>query len=219
MTEQANDWAGETGACRACPCLPWKEPRPQGHLWRRAAEQGAVLLDWYKTLFEVIDMRSFSNLWYWIGLAVLWSSTSHWVLGVPFDMVTRARRIGGMLADDMETLAHINAKRMLYIGRTAGVWLAGFITFFLVTLAILGFFYHAEFAQAVLFMAAPMTLVGYVTYRTALRIDAEDSRGPELVKRIIRLRLIVQTIGMFAILATSMFGMWQNLNTLSFPGY
>ncbi|MCU0909379.1 MAG: component of SufBCD complex, partial [Rhodobacteraceae bacterium] len=31
-------------------------------------------MDWYLTVFEVIDMRSFSNLWYWIGLAVLWSS-------------------------------------------------------------------------------------------------------------------------------------------------
>ncbi len=43
-------------------------------------------------IFDLIDMRSFSNLWYWIALAVTWSSTSHWVLGVPFDMVLRARR-------------------------------------------------------------------------------------------------------------------------------
>ena len=35
---------------------------------------------WYQTVLELIDMRSFSSLWYWIGLAVLWSSASHWVL-------------------------------------------------------------------------------------------------------------------------------------------
>jgi len=40
---------------------------------------------WYETIFELIDMRSFSNLWYWIVLSVLWSTMSHWVLGVPFD--------------------------------------------------------------------------------------------------------------------------------------
>jgi hypothetical protein len=176
-------------------------------------------LEWYETLFEVIDMRSFSNLWYWIGLAVLWSSTSHWVLGVPFDMVTRARRVGGTLSEDMETLAHINVKRLLYIMRTAGVWLVGIITFLLVTLAILSIAYDMEFAQAVLFMAAPMTLVGYVTYRTALAVEAENSRGPALIRRITRCRMIVQVIGMFAILATSMFGMWQNMLTLTFPGF
>ncbi|MEM9756043.1 MAG: component of SufBCD complex, partial [Pseudomonadota bacterium] len=32
---------------------------------------------------DVIDLRSFSNLWYWIVLAVFWSSASHWGLGVP----------------------------------------------------------------------------------------------------------------------------------------
>ncbi|MEC7258626.1 MAG: component of SufBCD complex, partial [Pseudomonadota bacterium] len=51
-------------------------------------------MDWYSSIFELIDMRSFSNLWFWIALAVTWSTTSHWVLGVPFDMVNRARRNG-----------------------------------------------------------------------------------------------------------------------------
>ena len=58
-------------------------------------------MDWYQTIFELIDMRSFSNLWYWIVLAVLWSSVSHWVLGVPFDMVQRAKRHGGKSLDDL----------------------------------------------------------------------------------------------------------------------
>ena len=62
----------------------------------------------YQVLFELIDMRSFSNLWYWIMLAVMWSSASHWVLGVPFDVISRARRQGGALQDDLETLVRIN---------------------------------------------------------------------------------------------------------------
>ena len=52
-------------------------------------------MDWYNVIFELIDMRSFSNLWYWIVLAVLWSTASHWVLSVPFDMISRAKRQGG----------------------------------------------------------------------------------------------------------------------------
>ena len=49
-------------------------------------------MDLTQTLFDVIDFRSFSNLWFWIMLAVAWSTASHWVLGIPFDMVLRARQ-------------------------------------------------------------------------------------------------------------------------------
>jgi hypothetical protein len=84
------------GACGFAPCLPWKEPRLK---WCRTGtkpqQQGKTSRGVVPIVFEVIDMRSFSNLWYWIALAVLWSSTSHWVLGVPFDMIQRARRRAG----------------------------------------------------------------------------------------------------------------------------
>ena len=149
---------------------------------------------------------------------MLWSSTSHWILGVPFDMVQRARRSGDALSNDMETLAHINVKRLLYIAQTAGSWLVGIVTFLLTMLAILGFYYGFEFAQAVLFMAAPMTIVGMLSMRTARIIADEDSRGAVLIRRITRCRMSIQVVGMFSILATSMFGMWQNLNMVSFPG-
>ena len=72
-------------------------------------------------IFEVIDMRSFSNLWFWIALAVVWSSASHWVLGVPFDMVHRARRHGGQAQIDLDDLARINANRLLHMLEDAGL--------------------------------------------------------------------------------------------------
>jgi hypothetical protein len=175
-------------------------------------------LQWYQTLFEVIDMRSFSSLWYWIGIVVLWSSTSNWILGVPFDMVMRARRHGGSLADDMETLAHINAKRFLYIARTTGLVLTAFVAFFMTFLAILAILYRIELAQALLFMAAPMILVGLITLWTARIIEAEDSRGDALIRRIMRCRLAVQIVGMLAILATSLYGMYHNLSMATFGG-
>ena len=46
-------------------------------------------MDFYASVSEVIDLRSFSNLWFWIALAVMWSTVSHWVMGVPWDMVQR----------------------------------------------------------------------------------------------------------------------------------
>jgi hypothetical protein len=69
----------------------------------------------HETIFELIDMRSFSNLWFWIALAVVWSTASHWVLGVPYDMVLRARRVDGLAEVDLEDMVRININRILYI--------------------------------------------------------------------------------------------------------
>ena len=168
-------------------------------------------MQWYELIFVLIDMRSFSNLWYWIGLAVLWSSVSHWVMGVPFDMISRARKHGADAADDLATLAGINARRLLFISRNAGLWLIAFTCFLLTLLGTLAFVYGVEFAQAVFLMFAPMVLVSYLTLRCALRIEAEAPVGAALVKRLLRHRFFVQLIGMLSIFVTAMFGMYQNL--------
>ena len=96
------------------------------------------MTDLQLVILEHIDMRSFSNLWFWIALAVMWSTASHWVIGVPFDMVTHARKYGGQAQGDLEELVRINTSRLLYIGRVAGIWLLGLICFLLSGLAVLG---------------------------------------------------------------------------------
>lgn len=168
-------------------------------------------MDWYQTLFELIDMRSFSNLWFWIVLAVVWSTASHWVLGVPYDMVLRAKRHGEQAQIDLEDMVRINVNRMLYIGRVSGLWLAGFACFFLTMLVLLGFFYEMEFAQAVFLLAFPLSLVGMVSLSTARLIDAEQARGEQLFKRLTRHRIYTQIIGMVSIFVTAMWGMYQNM--------
>lgn len=168
-------------------------------------------MQWYELIFLLIDMRSFSNLWYWIGLAVLWSSVSHWVMGVPFDMISRARKQGGEAADILHTLSQISANRLLYISRSAGLWLIGLVCFVLTMLGLLAVVYAVEFAQAVLLMVAPMVLVGYLTLRTALKIEAEAPTGRDLIRCLLRHRFVVQLVGMVSIFVTAMFGMYQNM--------
>ena len=168
-------------------------------------------MTWYQTVFELIDMQSFSNLWYWIALAVMWSTASHWVLGVPFDMVVRARRNGGQTAQDLDTLVGINVRRILFIGRVSGLWLVAIGTAFLTSLAMLGFWYGIEFAQALLLLALPMSVVWLLTLRTARRIVRDAAQGPDLWKRLSRHRMAVQGVGMLSILVTAMWGMWQNI--------
>ncbi|WP_348523117.1 component of SufBCD complex [Cypionkella aquatica] len=157
-------------------------------------------------------MRSFSNLWYWIMLAVMWSSASHWVLGVPFDVISRARRKGGDLQDDLEVLVRINTGRMLDIARTAGVWLVAFLCFILSALLMLAIWYEIEFAQALLFLLVPMCILSLMSLRTARMIEAGENAGTALHRRLVRHRISTQALGMVSIFVTSMFGMYVNLN-------
>lgn len=171
---------------------------------------------WYQTVLELIDMRSFSSLWYWIGLAVLWSSASHWVLGVPHDMIQRARRNGGEAQADLEMLVAINTGRILYISDTSGLWITAFGSFLLSALVVLAVFFGVEFAQAVLMMLVPMLLVATLSLRVARQIREGGLEGEALVRRLIRHRMTIQGIGMVAIFVTAMFGMWQNMHVRVF---
>lgn len=169
-------------------------------------------MDLHQTIFELIDMRSFSNLWFWIALAVMWSTASHWVLGVPYDMIVRARRNGGQAAIDLEDIVRINVNRLLYIGRVSGLWLLGIGCFVLTGLGLLGFVYSVEFAQAVFLLALPISLLGVMSLNTAMLIEAQGLHGDLLHRRLMRHRLYTQMVGVVSIFVTALWGMYQNLS-------
>jgi hypothetical protein len=183
-------------------------PQVLGDAWGQRGRH----VDWYRTVFEVIDMRSFSNLWYWIALAVLWSTTSHWVLGVPHDMIERARRHGGETADDVETLVAINVRRILGISRVAAAPIFAFLSFVLTSFGILAVWYRIEFAQATLLLLGPMVIVGWLSARTAVKIEEGEDSGAVLYRRLMLHRRMVQVVGMLSIFVTAMFGMYKNIN-------
>lgn len=163
-----------------------------------------------QTALEVIDLRSFSNLWFWIALAVFWSTASHWVIGVPFDMVRRAARGHDQSLHDMHTLANIQARRLTYIAEATGV-ISTALGFFAITmLSLLGFAYRVEFAQAILLLLIPLMVVTWLSLRTALRVDGLDPY--DLGNLLAAHRRRVQLVGIVSIFVTSMWGMWVNLN-------
>lgn len=171
-------------------------------------------MDWYDSIFELIDMRSFSNLWFWIMLAVMWSSTSHWVLGVPWDMVLRARKgEDAQSVEDFEAMVRINTNRITHISRESGLLLAGFVSFVLTVLLLLGFVYGNEFSQAVFLLGFPMTIVGLVSVATARTIRRDGLTGDALFRMMHRHRLVTQVVGMASVFVTAMWGMLQNMAT------
>lgn len=169
-------------------------------------------MDIYSSIFELIDMRSFSNLWFWIALAVMWSSASHWVLGVPFDMVQRAKRGNGQAEIDLQDMVRINTNRMLYIARVSGLWLLGLSCFVLSTLALTGFLYGLEIAQALFLLAFPMSVIGLISLSTARLLEQEHFALDSIYKRLARHRLYTQIVGVISIFITALWGMYQNLS-------
>ncbi|MEM9845894.1 MAG: component of SufBCD complex [Pseudomonadota bacterium] len=168
-------------------------------------------MDLFDTIFELIDMRSFSNLWFWIMLAVLWSSVSHWVIGVPWDMVVRARRRDEeQTVEDLHHLVRVNCNRILLISDEVGLILCGVICFSLTTLVLLGFFYDNEFSQAVFLLALPMTFLALLSVRSARVIRRDNLTGEALYRRLSRHRIVTQAIGLVSIFVTAVWGMLQN---------
>ncbi|MBL4927486.1 component of SufBCD complex [Fuscibacter oryzae] len=165
----------------------------------------------YKTVLELIDLRSFSNLWYWIMLGVMWSSASHWVLGVPWDMITKAQRQPGQAQTDALDLTRINIDRMLDIIETSGLWLMGFAAFMITGLGMLAFWYWVEFAQALLLLVAPLGILVMMSVRRARKVRLLLDQWPVVYIQLRNHRILVQLLGMISIFITSMFGMWQNM--------
>ncbi|OYU18405.1 MAG: component of SufBCD complex [Rhodobacteraceae bacterium PARR1] len=166
-------------------------------------------MQWYDILFELIDFRSFSSLWYWLALSVVWSSASHWVLGVPYDLIRRARKDADAQRD-LEDMLRVNVHRMLFYVRGSGVLsVAGtaFVLSALVVLAVTGI----EFAQALLCILLPMLPVFALRIRLALQFERGEHGSADLDSVLSRHRATVQVIGMLAIFFTGMFGMFQNV--------
>ena len=204
--------------CGSLSNVGWSSPAAFSSV--RQTELWGLNLDWYESVFEVIDMRSFSNLWYWIALAVLWSSVSHWILGVQHDAILRARRRTPDTAlADLHDLTRINTNRILFIAEVSGTWLALFGSAAVTMLGLSAFLYNVEISQAVFLMFAPMIVLAGLTVRTARKIQMRELQGDDLIKLLLRHRFATQLVGIVAIFITAMYGMYRNLYTGPFGGF
>lgn len=163
------------------------------------------------TIFDLINLRSFSSIWYWMVLVAVWTLAAQRVLGVPQDVIARARRQGGAAMTDLAVLLRVGIRRRQWAGAPFGPWLLGLVCFGLTVLVLLGFVYRVEMAQAAVLILAPMALVFTLGQRLARQVAALPDAAPEVFTLIARHRALVQAIGGLAIFVTTLWGMWQNL--------
>ncbi|WP_411646377.1 component of SufBCD complex [Loktanella agnita] len=169
-------------------------------------------MHWNNAVFHVIDLRTFSNIWYWLAVGVTWSVLSHWIIGVPFDMIYRARKEGGAAAHDLDQLVAINVRRLMQLSHIAGLWLSAFVAFILSSIAMMAFYYGSELAQGILLLMLPVTIVAVMNLRKSHQYELKQPTGKVLIKELLHLRLIIQSIGVVAIFFTAMYGMYFNLS-------
>ena len=162
--------------------------------------------------FEVIDIRSFSNLWFWMVLAVMWSSASHRVIGIPYDMIQNAKRHGGRAEHDLEALMQINAQRFFDMRSRSGLTVIGLGCAGLSSLGLLGFSYQIELAQAVFLLAFPISIIATMNLRTAALVRACDGISDGLYRRFRRHRMMTQLLAVGSIFVTATWGMYHNIS-------
>lgn len=150
-------------------------------------------------------------------MAISWSSGSHFIIGVPFDLVQRARREGGRYENRVHILLEINVARLRNIQKIAGQLIVLLSSFILTGFMLLGFVYNVEFFQAAFMLCFPWVFVGILTMRAVNRLGEEFPTGEELFKFFRRLRLSIQFVGLFSIFVTSVWGMYYLILVSSFP--
>ncbi len=164
------------------------------------------------SLLDLIDLRSFSSLWYWVAVLGLWMRAIHMPLGVPVDLVRVAARDGGTAMADLEAMAEALIRRRLDMAARGGMLIVAAWAFALTALFGLGVIYGSELAQGVLLLAIPGAATHWLSLRAATRIAQASPGGVDLCNRLLRLKLTVQVIGLAAIFLTAIWGMYVNLS-------
>ena len=160
-------------------------------------------------LFTFLDYQAFQSVWYWVLVIVAWSLTCHYTLGVPFDIVARANRHGGQAAEDCDQLVMIHARRIDDLMAKAGAIFVGSVTFLLVSLLTLGFWFGYELATAFFLILGPISLVGALGARLSLRVLSQTVTGEKLRAMIARRRFWDQFIGVVAVCFSAVTTAWH----------
>ena len=173
-------------------------------------------MDWTLALSRLIDLQTFASVWYWLAVIVTWSVASNWLIGVPFDILFGARKLGTTELADLENLVDINVRRIVNTNSVVGAAIVALIAFGLSALAVMGFYYRLELAQGLFALTAPLTLIVAVNMRLAHQLHRAPLGGRDLVKRLFVVRLWTQIVAMVSLFFTALYGMYVTISAQQF---
>jgi hypothetical protein len=176
----------------------------------------------YDGLISLLDSRSFGSVWFWIVLIGLWSMAGRTIIGVPVEVVLRARR--AQAAGEPEGHGVITLLDWLslvlprwHLGSREGALFFGLAVFLLTSLTIFGFRYGLEMAQALTLLTWPFFLLFWMRVRLARQLipllrAGQEGESPvavvatEAIRRMIGHRRLVMLVSILAVALTALWG-------------
>ncbi|GHA41525.1 hypothetical protein GCM10008927_02350 [Amylibacter ulvae] len=162
---------------------------------------------------QILELKSFFNIWYWLFLAFIWSRATYFTLGVPLHDARLGHEREGVYMHDFEELMRINTGHTVEAFDQYGVAVMAVIAFLLASAATLGFGFRMEIMQAIFLLMAPLTGATLFSVRFAYRIQAEKITGQSLYTAYVVHRRIKQIFGMLSMIVTSV---WAGIRIFYF---
>lgn len=137
-------------------------------------------------LLDVLDTRSFSSIWYWLMLTLLWTWVGRGALGIPSDVVAAVRRHARQAGAAEGAQAGASLLLLDWLSLVLPRWritprdgalLLGVVAFGLTLLAGFGFLYGRQTGQALFLLLAPLALLLGLRLRLAAHLDAVLSQA------------------------------------------
>ncbi|MTD99612.1 hypothetical protein GIY56_04855 [Paracoccus sp. YIM 132242] len=187
----------------------------------------------FDSLIGFLDSRSFGTVWYWLVVIGAWSLTGRHVIGVPAEIVGRARDAIQAGEGDCPAMLHLLDWLSLVLprwrlGAREGVAFLGLTGFVLTSLAIMGIGYALELALAAFLLLLPFAVLFWMRVALARRLmplleAAEQGARPvpeaaaEAVRRMVIHRRLVTILSMAAVAVTALWGaLWSVVHPYGF---
>lgn len=170
-----------------------------------------MALDLKEILIRIISFQTFSSIWYWLAICVIWVMVCYRTIGVPLDMIHRARRHGGQAAADLEAAIAINLRRLNMFSQLERVVYVSVAAFVVSAIVVSAVYYDLEFAKGLIIIVFSLLISFSVNIYGAMRLATQPRHGSSLVTYLLNIRLLLQFIGATTVFVTFVFGMKFNL--------
>ncbi len=153
-------------------------------------------------LRRIMELDSLWTLWFWITHVAAWSITSHFTLGVPFDMVVQANREkneNGPWTLHCDAMIRASVFRIVTVFSRFGLAIVAIWSFILGSVLTFAVWYDNEFALALLTLFVPLTAIYTLSALRAFKMDRADLTPEDRRKALRGLRFWIQIIGILAI--------------------
>ncbi|MGN7867856.1 hypothetical protein [Paracoccus sp. 22332] len=187
----------------------------------------------FNSLIGFLDSRSFGTVWYWLVVIGTWSLTGRSVIGVPVEILSRARAALAEGKGDAPVVLHLLDWLSLVLprwrlGRREGACFLAATGFALSSLAIMGIGYDLELALASFLLLMPLAALFWMRIALARRLvplleAAEQGAQPipeaasQAVRRMVIHRRLVTVLSMAAVAVTALWGaLWSVIHPYGF---